>query len=341
MKIVADEHIPLLKGVLEPYAEIVYAPANILHAALVKDADALLIRTRTRCNQSLLATAAVRFIGTATVGADHIDEAYCRQNGIAVCTAAGSNARAVMQYVIAALCAIAGKTGKKLPDCTLGIIGGGNVGRVVQAAAAAMGMRTLLNDPPRALREGASGFTAIDRLLADADIITLHVPLTDTTRRLASDAFFEQMKHGAALINTSRGDVVNETALLRYRQKLSAVVLDVWHNEPHINTTVLNAATIATPHIAGYSVQGKRNATTMMVQSLARFFDIAPLKHFEAAGAENQPVIDLSDNLPARILEKYPIFEDDKLLRQQPQNFEQLRNHYTLRNEFQLFCLPL
>ncbi len=336
MKIVVDENIPLLKGVQEPYAEVVYAPAKAIDAALVRDADALLIRTRTHCNAALLDGSSVKFIGTATIGTDHIDLDYCAQKNIIVASAAGCNAGGVMQYVTRTLVAFEEKTGKDLRHCTLGIVGVGNVGRRVQQVAQALGMRILLNDPPRAVREGTDGFVELDELLKASDIVTLHVPLNTTTENLANACFFEQLKNGAAFINTSRGEVVDEVALLQAHAKLSFVALDVWRNEPHINLRLMNAVDIATPHIAGYSIQGKRNATTMVVQALAKTFNIEALKNFVAKIDEVEIPLDFSmqkSDLYSRISENYPIFEDDKQLRGQPQNFEQLRNQYKLRNE--------
>jgi erythronate-4-phosphate dehydrogenase len=335
MKIVADENIPLLKGVFEPYAEVVYAPAGAISPALLKDADALLIRTRTRCHAALLAHSSVRFIATATVGADHIDMDYCRQNGIAVFSAAGCNAPAVAQYVMAALLAAASLTGKKIAGSVLGIIGAGNIGRLVGALAANLGMSVLLNDPPRAAREGAAGFVELDALLSRSDMVTLHVPLTNETEKLAGHAFFEQLPHGAVFVNTSRGEVTDEAALRRYRKKLGAAVLDVWQNEPHISLATLAVADIATPHIAGYSIQGKCNAATMVVRALAAFFGIGALENFTAAAGAAEMFIDLpcdKNRLQAFLTTACPVFEDNKLLRAQPQNFEQLRNNYPLRN---------
>ncbi|MDR2801623.1 MAG: 4-phosphoerythronate dehydrogenase [Prevotellaceae bacterium] len=335
MKIVADENIPLLQGVLEPYADVVYTPADAVCPALLKDADALLVRTRTRCDAKLLAHSSVRFIATATVGADHIDADYCRKHGITVFSAAGCNAAAVAQYVMTALLATAPLTGKEIQERTLGIIGVGNIGRLTSALAANLGIPVLLNDPPRAACEGEAGFVELDELLQCADIITLHVPLTAHTRNMANHAFFERLRHGAIFINTSRGEVTDEAALLHHRKKLSAVVLDVWQNEPHINPTVLAAADIATPHIAGYSVQGKCNATTMVVRALAAFFGVDALKNFTATSAAEKTYIDIpcdKNRLQTLLTGAYPILEDDKLLRTQPQNFEQVRNSYPLRN---------
>ena len=194
MKIVADEHIPLLEGVLEPFAEVVYAAGKNINASLVCDADALLIRTRTKCNKELLANSSVKFIGTATVGTDHIDLDYCAQKNITVYSAAGCNAPAVMQYVITSLIALAAKHNKDLRHYTLGIIGVGNVGSLVYKAANLLGMQVLLNDPPRATREGGDKFISLEKLLNHSDIITLHVPLTKETESMVNNSFLKKMK---------------------------------------------------------------------------------------------------------------------------------------------------
>jgi erythronate-4-phosphate dehydrogenase len=286
-----------------------------------------------------LAHSSVRFIATATVGDDHIDADYCRENDIAVFSAAGCNAAAVAQYTLAALLATESITGKKIQERTLGIIGVGNIGRLVSALAANLGMSVLLNDPPRAAREGTAGFVELEELLQRADSITLHVPLTDRTRNMADDVFFERLQRGAIFINTSRGEITDEKALLHHRKKLSAVVLDVWQNEPHISLATLAATDIATPHIAGYSIQGKRNAATMVVRALAAFFNIDALKNFTATIATEETHIAIPcdrNHLRTLLAGSYSIFEDDKLLRAQPQHFEQLRNNYTLRNTIEL-----
>jgi erythronate-4-phosphate dehydrogenase len=336
-RIVADARIPFLRGVLEPYATVEYVPAQAIAAGLIRHADALLVRTRTVCDAALLEHSAVRLIATATIGDDHIDIDYCRRRGTTVCTAAGCNAMAVMQYVVTALVAIEPRLGKKLPACTLGIVGAGHVGQWVDRAARALGMRTLRNDPPRAAREGAAGFVALDELLSQADIVTLHVPLTESTRQMADAAFFARMKTGAAFLNTSRGEVVDEDALLAARHRLSAVVLDVWAHEPHIRQELLHAADMATPHIAGYSAQGKRNATTMTVRSVARFFGIDALRRFTVPAPATEPRLDVSagdGDWRARIAGAYAIMDDDRAFRACPQQFESLRDHYVLRNVF-------
>jgi len=335
MKIVADENIPLLKGVLEPFSEVVYAAGKNINASLVRNADVLLIRTRTKCDKELLANSAIKFIATATIGTDHIDLDFCAQNNIAVVSASGCNAPAVAQYVITALLALSERKKKDLRNCTLGIIGVGNVGSLVYKSAQTLGIRVLLNDPPRAARENNSEFISLEKLLNQSDIVTLHVPLTKETESIVNHSFLEKMKQSAWLINTSRGEVINETALLQQRAKLDALILDVWRNEPQINQALLAATDIATPHIAGYSIQGKCKATTMIVQAFAEFFNIESIKNFVAQTEVKKRIIDLSgdfNTLQEAVFKAYSIFEDDELLRQQPQNFEQIRNQYNLRN---------
>ncbi|MDR1681667.1 MAG: 4-phosphoerythronate dehydrogenase [Prevotellaceae bacterium] len=337
MKIIIDTHIPFVRGVLEPYADVVYAAGEDIRAATVGDADALLVRTRTRCDAALLAGSPVRFIASATIGTDHIDLEYCRRQGIVPYAAAGCNAAAVAQYVVSVWAAMAYKTGMNIRRSVVGIVGAGHVGRRVEAAARALGMTVLLNDPPREAREGPAAFVSLDELLAHADIVTLHVPLTPATRGMADAAFFNRMKPGAAFINTSRGEVIDEAALLRYRARMRFLALDVWSHEPAIDRALLNAADIGTPHIAGYSIQGKCNAVTMTVRALAGFFGIDALRTFSAQAPEKPVTIaaaGIGDDLYALLSPLYPVFDDSAQLHAHPQLFEQLRNCYRLRNEF-------
>jgi erythronate-4-phosphate dehydrogenase len=337
MTIIADANIPFLKGVLEPYSDVIYKPGEDVGTTTVERADALLVRTRTRCDAALLAGSTVRCIATATIGVDHIDTDYCRRRGIAVYAAAGSNAAAVAQYTVCAWAAMAHTTGLRLRDRVVGVVGVGHVGRRVAAAARALGMAVLLNDPPREAREGAADFVSLDELLARADIVTMHVPLTDATRGMADAAFFGKMHPGAAFINTSRGEVVDEAALLDCRARLGFLALDVWQGEPAINMALLQAADIATPHIAGYSLPGKRKATTMAVRALAAFFGIDALRSFSAAAPGEEIALaatTLGEDLQAHLSPIYAIMDDDAALRAGPERFEQLRNSYALRNEF-------
>lgn len=340
MKIVADKDIPFLEGVFEPYAEVVYKTGSAIAAADVADADALIIRTRTRCDASLLDGSSVRMIATATIGMDHIDQEYCRAHGIHVENAAGCNAGGVMQYVFSALYGVGARKGIKLEDCTFGIIGVGHVGSKVEAMARYLGFNVLLCDPPRAAVEGPEKFCSLEYLLENSDIVTMHVPLDETTRGMADATFFALMKPGAIFINAARGEVIDEQALIAAAPKLGAVVIDTWCNEPDINEELLDIADIATPHIAGYSLLGKQNATTMAVQAVARFFGIRELYDFKPQDADSshEPVLlDLKGKnhgeIAAVFQYNYPIFTDDFRLRMEPHKFDKLRTEYQYRRD--------
>ena len=314
--LVADCDIPFLEGVLDPWFEVRALPGKAIGPTDVRDAVALLVRTRSRCDAALLEGSAVRFIGTATIGTDHIDRDYCDSHGITVASAPGCNAAAVAQYVRVALHTL----GLDRPGSTLGVVGVGHVGSLVAEAGRRAGMYVLLNDPPREAAEGSAGFTPLPALLAQADVVTLHIPLWPENKDFADVAFFAAMKPGASFINASRGEVVDEDALLAARPRLGRVVIDVWKNEPAINPDLLAATDIATPHIAGYSIQGKMNGTTAVVRALGVAFGIDALKTFCVTGIP----------LPRT---PYDIWRDDAALRSHPENFEQLRSHYSYRND--------
>ncbi|MBR3292738.1 MAG: 4-phosphoerythronate dehydrogenase [Bacteroidales bacterium] len=314
--LVADCDIPFLKGVLDPWFEVRALPGKAIGPTDVCDAVALLVRTRSRCDAALLEGSAVRFIGTATIGTDHIDRDYCDSHGITVASAPGCNAAAVAQYVRVALHTL----GLDRPGSTLGVVGVGHVGSLVAEAGRRAGMYVLLNDPPREAAEGSAGFTPLPALLAKADVVTLHIPLWPENKDFADVAFFAAMKPGASFINASRGEVIDEDALLAIRPKLDRLVIDVWKNEPAINPDLLAATDIATPHIAGYSIQGKMNGTTAVVRALGVAFGIDALKTFCVTGIP----------LPRT---PYDIWRDDAALRSHPENFEQLRSHYSYRND--------
>ena len=340
IKIVADKHIPFLEGVFEPYAEVVYIDGRQINHADIVDADALIIRTRTKCNAELLDGTTVSMIATATIGTDHIDLGYCKTHNIEVHNAEGCNAGGVMQYVFSALYGIAARKGIKLDDATLGIVGVGHVGSKVEAMARHLGFKVLLCDPPRAMAEGAEGFCSLENLLANSQIVTLHVPLDETTRKMADEDFFMLMQPGAIFINASRGEVVDEQALISALPKLGAVVIDTWNNEPNVNAELVDMVDIATPHIAGYSYQGKQNGTASAVQSVARHFGIKELYDYypETDIPDHEPLrLDLKDKThgerAAVFQYNYPIFTDDFRFRMDPSSFEKLRSEYQYRRE--------
>ena len=341
MKIVADTYIPFLKGVLEPYAEVVYLDGRSIGRQALLDADALIIRTRTKCNEETLQGTKVQMIASATIGMDHIDIPWCRDHGIDVQNAEGCNAGGVADYVFSALYGIASRRAIKLDGKVIGIIGVGNVGKKVEHMARNLGFKVLLNDPPRAAREGKEGFVTLEQLLSEAHVVTMHVPLDESTRGMAGEAFFEKMQPGTIFINASRGEVVDERALLHFRPKLGALVLDTWCSEPCPDPQLIAECDIATPHIAGYSYQGKQNGTAMAVQAVARHFGIEPLLDFHPALEDENlsPVaIDMSGKTQgevAAVLQyNYPIFTDDFLFRSDPSSFERLRSEYNYRREF-------
>ena len=343
MKIVADVDIPFLEGVFEPYGEVIYKKGIDIVADDVVDADALLVRTRTQCDASLLEGSKVKIVASATIGTDHIDKEYCASRGIEVANASGCNAGGVMQYVFSAVYGIAARKGIKLDDVTFGVVGVGNVGRLVADMAESLGFKVLRCDPPRAQKEGPEGFCTIEELLAQSQVVTLHVPLDETTRGMANDAFFPLMLPGAIFINAARGEVVNEEALMTAIPKLGAVVIDTWNNEPNVNEELVELVDIATPHIAGYSYQGKVNGTRMAVRAVAECLGIEALKDFspDDSDEDRQPVrLDLRGRthgeIAAVLQYNYPIFTDDFRFRMEPHKFEKLRNEYQYRREIVL-----
>ena len=340
MKIVADIDVPFLEGVFEPYSEVVYKKGLEISREDVLDADALIVRTRTRCDGALLEGTSVKMIATATIGTDHIDLEYCRKAGIEVSNAAGCNAGGVMQYVFSALYGVAARKGIKIDGNTIGIVGVGHVGSKVEAMAEYLGFNILRCDPPRAAAEGPEGFCSLEHLLENSDVVTLHVPLDETTRGMANADFFTLMKPGAIFINAARGEIVDEQALLEASPKFGAIVIDTWNNEPDINEELVETADIATPHIAGYTFQGKQNGTAFAVQALARHFGIQELyDYFPAQDLPgHEPVLlDLKGKnhgeIAAVFQYNYPIFTDDFRFRMEPHKFEKLRSEYQYRRE--------
>ena len=340
MKIVADIDSPFLEGVFEPYAEVLYKKGDQIVREDLLDADVLMTRTRTHCDAELLEGTSVRMIATATIGMDHIDLPYCASKGIDVVNAAGCNAGAVMQYVFSAVYGVSARKGIKIDDCNFGIIGVGHVGSKVEAMARYLGFNVLRCDPPRAAAEGAEGFCSLEYLLENSQVVTMHVPLDEYTRGMADETFFALMQPGAIFINAARGEVINEDALIAAAPKLGAVVIDTWCNEPNINENLLDVADIATPHIAGYSYQGKENATKMAVRSVAAFLGIDELKDFTPVDTQegHDPVLlDLRGKnhgeIAAVFQYNYPIFTDDFRLRMEPHRFEKLRAEYQYRRD--------
>ncbi len=330
MKVVIDRAIPYIEGVLEPYAEVVYCLGGKISADMVRDADALIIRTRTKCNSALLEGSKVKHIATATIGFDHIDLDYCRQQGIRVTTAAGCNARAVLQWMAGVLVHLSQSQGWSPADKKIGVVGVGNVGRLIAEYCQAWGFEVLCCDPPRAQREGIEEFKSLEELASQVDILTLHTPLNSTTHHFVDSRILDMMPKGAILINASRGEVLDSVSL-----KSSHVnyVLDVWENEPHIDETLLERSLLATHHIAGYSKQGKANGTAIVVRDIAESFSLPIIDWYpEVERIESRPIE--WEQLKEEIGRYVDIVAESENLKSRISEFEQLRNNYNYRDEF-------
>ena len=355
MKIVADPNIPFVQEAFGSLGDVVLVPGRQINATTARDADALLVRSVTPVNAATLDGSRVRFVATATIGTDHIDDACLRARGIGFASAAGSNANSVAEYVVAALLELAHRQGFRLRDQTLGVIGVGNVGSRVVRYAEALGMRVLPNDPPRQRAEKLPLFVPLERVLAETDIITMHVPLT----RQGADATFHLFdkerlaaleEHKPILVNTARGAVVDNKALLKAidGERVRGTVLDVWENEPDISPELLDVVDIGTPHIAGYSFDGKVNGTQMVYRAVCQFFGIPPTWQPPLPPPE-VPRIELSvssgdddEDVLRRVVRRvYDITADDAALRKSVRvpdgigaGFDTLRAAYPIRREF-------
>ena len=357
MKIVIDDKIPFIRGVFEPYAQVVYLPGAKTTADDVRDADALITRTRTKCDESLLKGSSVKTVFTATIGFDHIDTQWCESNGILWRSAPGCNSGSVRQYIAAALATLCDKYGLNFKEVTLGVVGVGNVGRKVASVARAMGMKVLLNDPPRERREGSDGFSSLDEIVGTCNIITLHVPMEkrgpDATYHLFDGKIFDRMGKETILLNSSRGPVVSNTDLKEALAagKIRAAVLDVWENEPQIDEGLVSLLDITTPHIAGYSADGKANGTAAAVRGVAEALSIEELKEWSAPcvpkpEADTEFSIDAAglsfqQTMTKAILHTYDIVKDSDALRFSLDSFERLRGSYPIRREFEAFTVRL
>ncbi len=335
---IVDNAIPYIKGILEPYLDVIYAPGEAFSSAIEKagkQEKCLFIRTRTKCDKSLLEGHNVRFIASATIGKDHIDEDYCRANSICVANAPGCNSSAVMQYFLTSISqtGILPESRKDREKLTVGIIGAGNVGEKVARLCLKLGFKVLRNDPPKQAQGIPLEYFSLEEVLENSDIVTIHTPLDSTTRGLAGKHFFSAIKKGAHLVNASRGPVVDDNALLESK-KLGLFICDVWNNEPDINKDILQRSALATPHIAGYSVEGKQNATDAVVRAFANFADIKSLKDFTCRSKDERHHLDINKNLSSQLRKFFPIAELDSALRQHPEDFEKLRKEYIYRHEF-------
>lgn len=341
MKIAIDQSIPFIRGVFEPYAEVIYLDGMYMRREDILDADALIIRTRTRCDASLLDGTAVKVIATASIGTDHIDSQYCLEHGIFHKNASGCNAGGVMNYVFSALYGTAARHSIDVTGATFGIVGVGSCGSRVAQTATALGFKVLLCDPPRAEAENPMDFCSLEHLLVNSDIVSLHLPLNDRTRGMADAEFFSKMKRGAFFINTARGGIIVEQDLVNAIPRLGPTVIDTWADEPFVNRTLLHLCDIATPHVAGYSYQGKQYGTAYAVRTVARFFGISSLyEYFPETTVKDLEAVKINlrgmtqGQIASTIQYNYPIFTDDFMFRMNPDRFIQLRKDYQYRREF-------
>ena len=352
LKILADAHIPYLKGVAEQFGEVEYLPGNQFTRETIKEKGALIVRTVTHFGEEILEGTAVKLICSATIGFDHIDTVYCDTHGIAWRTAPGCNANSVEQYITASLLCLAEKHQFKLEDKTIGIVGVGNVGSKVAAACRKLGMKVLLNDPPREEKEGNDDghFVDIETIRRESDIITFHTPLAKTGRHatwhLADESFLHSLTRKPFIMNAARGAITDNQALKKTLRAdtISGVVIDCWENEPYIDKELLALADIATPHIAGYSADGKWTATKMSLENLNDFFGLGIIPQFSEIPAPQLPVIDLrkvkpETQLAHAVWHSYHPMTETMALKSSPEKFYWFRSNYPLRREYPAYSV--
>lgn len=349
MKILVDENMPYARELFSRLGEVRAVPGRPIPTDALTDADALMVRSVTKVNEALLGDKAIKFVGTATAGTDHVDQSWLTQAGIGFSAAPGCNAIAVVEYVFSALLMLAERDGFALADRTVGIVGVGNVGGRLQKRLEALGIKTLLCDPPRADNGDEGDFRSLDELVAEADVITFHTPLYKEGQykslHLADEALIRRLKPGTILINACRGPVVDNAALLKCLeegQNLS-VVLDVWEPEPDLNLALLDKVELGTSHIAGYTLEGKARGTTQVFEAYSQFIgqpqDVAlstllPAPEFgriSLHGSLDQPTLKRLVHLV------YDVRRDDAPLRKVagiPGEFDKLRKNYLERREW-------
>lgn len=355
MKIVVDENVAFAEEAFSKFGEVQLLHGRKIDQSVLKDADALIVRSITKIKKRLLEGTSVKFVGTATIGTDHVDLEYLKERSMGFADAKGCNANAVAEYVFTALFAFAAKQKISLKDKTIGVVGVGNIGSRIVKIAEAYGIRVLMNDPPRQKNELSSAFVSLEEILS-ADIITIHSPLTyegeDKTFYLFDRNRLTQVKEGAIFINASRGEVVDNRALSELLEENTfTAVLDVWENEPNIDPQLINKVFYATPHVAGYSLEGKINGTKMMVDAMNKFFNTNVLWQPELPECEDSQIVlgdsSSEEELFSSIFNKiYNVEEDSKLLKTFSGDkeslgkfFDLLRREYPLRREFSNYSL--
>lgn len=348
MKIIADTTIPFLKGIPERFADVAYLSGDEFSPSAIKEADALIVRSINKCTEELLSGSRVKLIATATIGFDHIDTDYCDRAGIAWRNAPGCNAVSVSQYLLSSLLAVALKRKESLENKTIGLIGVGHVGKEVERVCSALGMRVLRNDPPRADREGEEGFVSLDTITREADILTIHTPLEKNgnypTSHLADRAFFKKLKRNPWFINAARGGIHDTEALIEAKENgwISELILDCWEKEPDIDRRLLRLATIATPHIAGFSADGKANATRACLENIVQFFHLPNVRVEDVLPPPpEEPLIELPPSpvcpVAHAVFHSFTPLRIDTALRKAPEQFELFRAKYDHPREFSAY----
>lgn len=353
LSIVVNKNTPYVVETFNHLGKVIALETREVTREAVRDADVLIVRSETKVGKDLLEGSRVRFVGTVTIGTDHIDMDYLQKHNIAFASAPGSNSQSVAEYVAAALCVLARRTGHSLSGKTLGVVGVGNVGSKVVTVGRALGMNVLENDPPRFRESGDRKFVPLDKLM-EVDVISLHVPLTktgqDSTFHLFDEKTIGRMRRGSVLINTSRGPVVEPQALYSALTagQLSAAILDVWEGEPAIDAGLLQSVFLGTPHIAGYSLEGKVNAVQMVYEALCVFLSVQPVRRTQkflphtATGPITVTASAVEEALLQAMGPFYDIEQDDRQLRNiigMPEQdraayFMRLRVNYRVRREF-------
>jgi len=355
MKIICAASVLYGREAFSTVGDVSVIPDAEISSGDICTADALITRSKTKVDRTLLAGSAVKFVGTATAGFDHFDLPYLLESGIAWTQAPGCNANSVAEYVVAALLYLANRHGFSLEDRTLGVIGVGQVGSRVVRKAEALGITVLQNDPPLRAKTGDAVFLPLDDLLRNADIVTLHVPLTDDgpwpTAHMADLRFFSQLNPGTIFINAARGEVVDTSALSLALERgvVTNAILDVWENEPTYDAAMLGKVDLGTPHIAGYSLDGKLKGTIQIYRELCHYFEIEPPWVPPQLVPPTYPVVEidvrgLSDDEALRevVRRAYDIESDDRRLREteslpideRGKAFSDLRRNYPARREF-------
>ena len=349
MKILVDENMPYARELFSRLGEVRAVPGRPIPTDALTDADALMVRSVTKVNEALLGDKAIKFVGTATAGTDHVDQPWLAQVGIGFSAAPGCNAIAVVEYVFSALLMLAERDGFALADRTVGIVGVGNVGGRLQKRLEALGIKTLLCDPPRADNGDEGDFRSLDDLVAEADVITFHTPLYKEGQykslHLADEALIRRLKPGTILINACRGPVVDNAALLKCLEAGQAlsVVLDVWEPEPDLNLALLDKVDLGTSHIAGYTLEGKARGSPQVFEAYSQFIGqpqevalstLLPAPEFgriSLHGPLDQPTLKRLVHLV------YDVRRDDAPLRKVagiPGEFDKLRKNYLERREW-------